>query len=112
MEDKVVKLSERIKISDSFKARSESCYLVSSNRQKCADLILKSDLDENNIIDVLISLHIILEVSLNAFYRNVVLMSLKKEFGEFDVMENMDKVSFINKTISFIYFSKFDFTGK
>ena len=112
MEDKIIKVSETIKISDSYKVRSESGYLVSSNQQKCADLVKDSDLDENNIIDVLISLHIILEAGLNAFYRNIVLMSLKKELGEFEVMENVDKVSFIDKTVSFIYFSKFDFDGK
>ena len=112
MEDKIIKVSETIKVNDSWKARTESGYLVSSNKTKCIDLISHSDLDENNIIDILISLHIILEAGLNAFYRNMVLMSLKKELGEFEVMANVDRVSFIDKTVAFIYFSKFDFEGK
>jgi len=112
MKGKIIKVGETVKVKDSWKVRSESGYLISSNKQKSAELILHSDLDENNIIDILISLHIILEASLSAFYRNIVLMSPKKELGEFEVMKNVDRISFIDKTITFIYFSKFNFEDK
>jgi len=90
----------------------ESNYLIISNKEKCNKLISYSELSDNDIIDILISLHIVLEVSLNTLYRHLALFSLKKNIDEFEVMKNIDNISFIDKTILFIYNSKFDFDGK
>jgi len=103
------KIDDTIKIKDSMKVRSESGYLISSNKEKCARIISESDINTNDIIDCLVSLHIILEVSLNTFYRHIALASLKKDINEFEVMENVDRINFIDKTILFIYNANFDF---
>ncbi len=108
-EIKKIEVSETIRITDSVRIRSESSYLITSNKKKCADLILRSDLDQNDIIDILIALHVILEVSLNTLYRHIARASIKKGIDEFEVVKNIDNISFIDKTILFIYNSKFDF---
>lgn len=95
-----------------IKKRIESDYLLISNRNKCKKLLMSSDLDENDIIDGLISLHMVLEVGLNALYRHLSLSSLKKQVDHFKVIENLDNISFIDKTILFIYNSRFNFIGK
>lgn len=95
-----------------IRAKAESDYLLISNKTKCERLLTSSDLDENNIIDILISLHIILETGLNALYRHLTLFSLKKKVDPFKIIENLDNISFIDKTMLFVYNSKFDFAGK
>lgn len=95
-----------------IRARIESDYLLISNRSKCEKLLMSSDLDENDIIDILICLHMVLEVGLNTLYRHLSLFSLKKNINPLKVIENLDNITFIDKTTLFIYNSKFDFAGK
>ena len=90
----------------------ESQYLIISNKEKCSYLAGESELDFNDIVDCFISLHIVLEVSLNFLYRNLSLLSMKKTIDSFKIMENIDNINFIDKTILFIYNSKFNFNGK
>jgi len=107
-----IELSETIKVTDSVKARTESEYLISSNKEKCKQLLGKSSLSEGDIIDVLVSLHIILEVSLNTLFRHLSLMGIKKDVDEFEIIKNIDAINFIDKTVLFIYNSKFNFDTK
>ena len=100
------------RITASVSARKESGYLIVSNKEKCANLIRESELSEKDIIDIFISLHIVLEVSLNTLFRHLALMSIKKDIDEFEVIKNIDNISFIDKTILFIYNSKFEFGDK
>ncbi|MCK9345169.1 MAG: hypothetical protein M0P64_03585 [Candidatus Pacebacteria bacterium] len=93
-------------------ARTESLYLINSNKEKCAELIRESDLSAEDMIDIFISLHIVLEVGLNAFFRNLSLLSIKKDVDTFEIIRNVDSVNFIDKTIMFIYNSKFDFLSE
>src|SRR3989339_1708202 len=89
---------------------TQSEYLIFSNKLKVSKLINKSPLtEEGDFIDILIGLHIILEVGLNSFFRQVSLLSIKKNIDRLEIMDNIDKVGFIDKTILFIYNSKFDF---
>ncbi len=90
----------------------ESGYLITSNKEKCRGLIEESPLNDNDIIDILVSLHLVLEVGLNTMYRHLMLRDIKKDIDKFEIMKNIDNINFIDKTIMFIYNSKFDFEGK
>ena len=50
-----------------------------------------------------------LEASLNGLYRSLALASIKKGIDEIEVTKNLDNISFIDKTILFIYNSHFEF---
>ncbi len=90
-------------------AKTESTHLLNSNKEKCKQLISFSKLGDNDIIDTLISLHLVLEVGLNHFYRHLSLLSIKKDISHQEVIKNIDNISFIDKTVLFIYNSKFNF---
>lgn len=102
----------RVNISDKILLKLESGYLITSNKKKCHDLIISSGLNNDNIVDALIGLHIVLEVSLNTLYRHLTRSVIKKGIDQFEVMKNIDNISFIDKTILFIYNSKFNFEDK
>jgi len=89
--------------------RLESGYLIVSNKKKCSELINSPELNDNNIVDILISLHIVLEVSLNTLYRHLIASAIKKQIDKFEIIKNIDKINFIDKTVMFIYNSKFNF---
>lgn len=93
-------------------SRLESDYLIVSNKKKCKELLNESELSEEDIIDTLISLHIVLEAGLNTLYRHLVLLSIEKSLDKLKIIENIDQISFIDKTALFIYNSKFNFEGK
>lgn len=89
-------------------ARTESEYLIISNRKRCAEILSrKNKLPENDIIDAFISLHLVLEVGLNTFYRHLFLLGIRKDVNGIEVIKNLDDVSFIDKTIMFIYTEHF-----
>jgi len=90
----------------------ESDYLIIENRKRCRAILLKQDKTEEDMMDLFIYLHIILEVSLNGLFRNISLSNLKKGIDELEVSKNLDNISFMDKTIMFIYDSSFDFDGK
>lgn len=104
------KINESIDMSESLSARVESDYLIISNKEKCAELLKKESLDENDIIDFYISLHIVLEVGLNTLFRHLSLKGIVKPITEAEIIKNLDKVGFINKITMFIYNSTFTFT--
>jgi hypothetical protein len=96
----------------SITARTESSYLIISNKEKCKLALAKSILSDEEKIDFLISLHIVMEVSLNSLFRNLSLMQIQKSINQHEIAENIDKVSFIDKTVLFIYNYHYDFQGK
>jgi len=109
--DKEIKInvSDAIGISESISISTESNYLLISNKEKVAYLLNNSDLNQNDIIDVFIGLHIILEVGINTLFRQLISPVLKEKIDIHEMVENLDKVNFIDKTIMFIYYSRFDF---
>lgn len=64
---------------------------------------------KEDIMDFLISLHLVLEIGLNAFYRQVIFSELQKTIEQTKVADNLDKINFIDKTILFFYLPHFDF---
>jgi len=94
-----------------IKISIESLYLLLSNRSKCKELLNKDHLDENDMIDIYVSLHIVLETSLNALHRQIIKSQIVKPIDELEVVNNIDKIGFIEKTILFIYNSQFKFNG-
>jgi hypothetical protein len=108
----IEEVKEDITIKESISIRTESCYLIASNREKCKQILSKPDLGDDDIIDFSIALHIVLEVGLNTFYRHVYLSEIQKTIDRLKIIKNIDNISFIDKTVLFIYNSKFDFQDK
>ena len=110
-------LSVTAQVGISLTATIESHHLRYSNKDKLRELLSKSELNENDIIDAFISLHILLEVSLNSLFRELSLLSIKENFDKLKVIEildkkiieNLDKISFKDKMTLFLYNSKFKF---
>lgn len=122
-ETQSMKTDDSIKMHVSLKLISESVYLSISNKKRCIEILNKLDLTklteeeiEENIIDSLISLHLILEVNLNALFRhlshNQLLQLSHANIDEIEMIKNIDKIEFISKTTLFIYNSKFNFDNK
>lgn len=98
----------------------ESNYLISYNKEICKSVLAeinKNKEDPNyhkkkikeDLSVFFISLHLVMEIGLNGFFRKIHLKQIKKELEPIKVAENLDSISFIDKTILFIYNSKFDF---
>jgi len=87
----------------------ESNHLILSNKRRCNHLLALEKYTEENIIDFLISLHIVLEASLNSLFRRLTIEQIKKLVGPLEVIKNLDNISFMDKTTLFIYNSNFDF---
>lgn len=102
-------MSNQVTLSDSVSMTLESNYLLISNKKKLTDLISNSELNRNDLIDIFIGLHIVLEVGINTLFRKIITPTLKKGIDVYDMTENLDNVNFIDKTIMFIYYSKFNF---
>ncbi len=94
---------------DTIQMYQDSLYLLQSNRLKCQELLSKDRLEENDIIDIYISLHIVLEVGLNALHRQIITSQIVKPIDRLEVIKNIDGIGFIEKTILFIYNAHFDF---
>lgn len=107
------RFQERVVVVDRpVKLRIESDYLVISNREKCRQLLIKTEFTENNLIDFFIALHMVLEVGLNTFFRHLYLTEIKKNIDKLEIIKNLDEISFRDKVTLFVYNSKFDFNGK
>ncbi len=117
MEEKSVKIiiGEPVKVTacmNPMEIRTESEYLITSNKEKCRLLLSKGDLNEADIIETFISLHLVLEVSLNSLFRRLSLIGIKKTISEIKIAENIDRINFKDKMVLFIYNSKFNFDDK
>lgn len=102
-----------LNIEESVTSRIESVHLMTSNRKKCTDMlsmwILNKQISEDEIIDFFISLHLVLEASLNAFFRTIIIDNMKKSIPKYKVIDNLDGITFIDKVIMYIYYSEFNF---
>jgi len=87
---------------------SEERLVWSLNIKRCLNLLRKEELSDEDIVDALISLHLVLEVSLNNFFRDLLPYRLNN-IENFKIIEHLDNISFIDKTKMFIYTSDFDF---
>jgi hypothetical protein len=105
---KQIKVSESVTLSDSVAITSESIYLLESNKKRVIELLIKSELGEHDLIDLFIGLHLILEVGINIFFRQIVGPTLKKEVGRHIMLANLDSISFIDKVIMFMYYLDFE----
>lgn len=90
----------------------ESLYLLLSNREKCKEILAKSNRSEEDIMEFLISLHLVLELGLNAFFRQIIIMQLQKGIERTKVASNLDKINFKDKVALFIYMPSFSFNGE
>jgi len=105
-------LNSQIQIEDGLTSFQDSLYLVLSNRKRCNVLLSKRELSEEDMVDIYISLHLVLEISLNALHRQIIAKQITKPIDRLDVIRNIDNIGFIEKTTLFIYNSSFDFGGK
>lgn len=87
----------------------ESTHLIKSNKWKCEKIFKEGRFSENDIIDILISLHLILEIGLNGLFRVISQPTFKKDIDIMERMEKIDNINFIDKVTMFIYFGNFDF---
>jgi len=105
-----INVSDKINITDSVSFTLESNHLLQSNKEKITKLLCRSDLNRNDLIDIFIGLHIVLEVGINTLFRKLITPTLKKDVDVYIMTENLDNINFIDKTVMFIYYSKFDFS--
>lgn len=101
---------DTIRIKDSVTIMAESNYLFYSNREKVSILLNKKLLNKDDIIDIFIGLHIVLELGINNVFRKIISSDFKKDIDTHIMINNLDNINFIDKTIMFIYYSKFKFT--
>lgn len=106
---KKINITDQIILSDSVTMTLESNHLLQSNKDNLQNLLINSELDRNNLIDIFISLHIVLEVGINTLFRKLITPTLRKNVNLHVMIENLDNINFIDKTIMFIYYSKFNF---
>lgn len=88
----------------------ESTHLIKTNKWKCEEIFTKGNYSENNIIDTLISLHLILEISINGLFRAISNPVFQKNIDILECMNKIDNINFIDKITMFIYFGNFDFS--
>ena len=87
----------------------ESNYLFNSTRKRVSEILKKDGLEQNDIIDVFVGLHIVLELGINSLFRKIITPTLKKGVDIHEMIENLDNVSFRDKVVVFVYYSKFNF---
>ncbi len=90
-------------------ANTDSVYLILSNREKCSRILCKKERSINDIMDFCISLHLVLEIGLNAFFRNILGIMSKQIVERPKLYENLDNIGFIDKVTLFIYLGDFKF---
>jgi hypothetical protein len=106
-----INLEESIGVSESISARLESGYLIIKNKEICSSILRMQNPGENDLIDFFVSIHLVMEISLNTFFRMVSLTEMQKRVDPLAVIKNLDGINFIDKTILFIYNSHFNFNG-
>lgn len=92
--------------------RQENHYILLSNQKKCKEILIKGERTREDKIDFLISLHLVLENGLNAFYRHVILDQLQKGIEQTEIASNLDRIDFITKTTLFLYLPSYDFLNE
>ncbi len=99
-------------LSERYFGNVESDYLIQKNKIICEAILANEytkyrGMPQEDVIDVFISLHIILEVGINGLFRKLALSSIKKGIDEHEIADNLDQINFIDKTVIFIYTSSF-----
>ncbi len=90
-----------------------SNYLLISNKTKVKEILSKSektDIDRNEIIDVYVGLHLIFEIGINNFFREIIIPTFKKKVNNYKMIKDIDNISFSDKITMFVYYSKFNFS--
>ncbi|MFW0862073.1 MAG: hypothetical protein ACKKL6_00595 [Candidatus Komeilibacteria bacterium] len=102
--------NEKLVDENNISVIAESPYLIKSNKEKCKKIIGKEpDVSPNSRADFLISLHLVLELSLNALLREIIVNNLQKKIDKSKIVNNLDKISFIEKITLFVYMEKYKF---
>lgn len=103
-------MHDEIQITESLSIRKESSHLLNLHRKIVYSLLCKSNLDQTELMEVLISLHIVLEIGINTFLRQIFLSPKNRTiFDQTKIIDNLDNISFGDKVAVFIYSSEFDF---
>ncbi|MFO7807508.1 MAG: hypothetical protein R6V40_03780 [Candidatus Moraniibacteriota bacterium] len=108
--------ADSINIRESVTMTVKSGHLIKSNKERCKGILQKEpeERSRNDFIDFFVSLHIVLELSLNDFFREVV----KDKFeplshnGTYSGVNVFDNVDFLSKTVMFIFFSPISLDAK
>lgn len=96
---KMILLSPTIKV--------ESNYLLRSRKELCQSLLKNETLDEADILEFLLALHIVLEVGINTFFRSF--YGMVPDLDYVKEIYLIDEVGFAEKTKLFLTTSKFTF---
>jgi len=92
--------------------RQENHHIFLSNKIRCREILSNNSKTKEDIIDFLISLHLVLETGLNSFYREIILIQLQKNIEQTKIANNLDNINFIDKTALFFYLPRFNFHDK
>jgi len=102
-----------IKLSESISMEIKSNYLIKSKKGNVVKILAKAKkekIDRNEIIDVYIGLHIILEIGINNFFRETIIPTFQKKVNKYKMIKDIDNISFSDKITMFVYYSKFNFS--
>lgn len=103
-------MHDKIQITESLSMRKESVHLLKLHQKNIQSLLCKSELAQTELMEVLISLHIVLEIGINTFFRQIFLSPKNRTiFDQTKIIENLDNISFGDKVTIFIYSSEFNF---
>ena len=90
---------ENININDNISYEIENLYLLLSNREKCKSLLQIEEITIENKIDFLISIHLVLEIWINIFFRKLLFFSIIKDYK---IIKNYENIWYKEKVVSFI----------
>lgn len=103
-------MHDKIQITESLSIRKESVHLLKLHQKNIQSLLCKSELVQTELMEVLISLHIVLEIGINTFFRHIFLSPKNRRmFDQIKIIDNLENISFGDKVAIFIYSSEFDF---
>jgi hypothetical protein len=102
-------MKDGLKLTESVTMTIESNHLYNSSINKVSRLLSKECVNRNDLIDIFVGLHLILELGINNIFRKIILPSIKKQIGTHKIFNNLDNISFLNKIVMFVYYSKFNF---
>lgn len=91
---------------------TESNYLIISRRAKCRELLARSERGEEELIELYIALHVVLEVGLNALLRRLTLWHAQPAFDRIEAISQIDDINFKDKMAMFLYHANFDFADQ
>ncbi len=88
---------------------TESDYLIVSRKERCRQILQAGDPTEENMIELYIALHVVLEVGLNALLRRLTLWHVGPGFDRVEVIKQVDEIHFKDKVAMFLYHGHFNF---